>query len=73
MLHFACNAFFRGTIREEFKAHVAVISSGHPRDLDTSVHNITQENGAESWVVRSQGVVFFPANIACVVLELWAD
>ena len=52
-LHFVCNTAFRGMSREEFKAHVTALSSGHPRDLDTSAHEVAQEEDADSCLIRS--------------------
>ena len=43
LLHFACNAPFRGTSQEEFEAHFAALSSGHLRDLNNSSHKVAQE------------------------------
>ena len=42
-LHFACNASFRGTSREEFEVHFTALSSGHLRNLNKSDHEVAQE------------------------------
>ena len=72
-LHFACNMAFQGTFQEKLGVHVTALSSCHPRYLDILLHKVAQEEIAGSRIVRSPGVVFVPANISRVVLELGAD
>ena len=52
-MHFACNSAFQGKIRVDFEAHVTVLSYGHLRDLNTSAHEVAQEEDASSHVMHS--------------------
>ena len=52
-LQFVCNAALQGTSLEEFEAQVTALSFVHLRDIDTSAHKVSQEEDADSRVVRS--------------------
>ena len=73
LLQFACNTSFWGTSLEKFEAHITALSSIHSWDLDNSAHNVAQEEVDDSCAVLSQGFVFVPTDIECVVLNMDVD
>ena len=70
LLYFACNTAFWGTSQGEFEVHITAISSVRLRDLDTSPNKDAQEKDSISCIIRSQGVVFVPAAISRIMLDL---
>ena len=56
-----------------FEVHVTALFFSHSRDLDISAHETVQEEDAVLRVVFSHRVIFVPANISCVVIELGVD
>ena len=55
------------------QAHVTALYYSHPWNLETSAHEASQEEDSGSRAVCSQGIIFFPSDIACVMLDPGAD
>ena len=69
-LHFSYNTAFQGTSCRDFETHITSISSCHPRNFDTTTHEVATEEDEGSRIMRSCRIAFIPANVDRAVLEI---
>ena len=67
-LYCALNTLFGGAYWAEFDMHVTLLSSVHPRDLDTTAHQVAAMGDEGLHVMRSRRIALMPADIVQVVL-----